>query len=53
MRLEEVEKEIQAVYRWFAEQAPGVRVQEHGRLAQLWAEFDSQVGEDEDHAVAF
>ncbi len=53
MRLEEVEKEIKAVYEWFAREAPGVQVQEHGRLADLWREFDSQVYEEGYHAEAF
>lgn len=53
MRLEEVEKEIKAVYEWFAREAPGVTVQEHGRLADLWREFDSQVYEEYETPQAF
>lgn len=48
MNIVEVEREIAAVYRWFAERAPGVRVQEAGRLADLWALFDRLVAEEGD-----
>lgn len=43
MDLVEVEREIEGFYRWFSANAPGVRVREVGRLAQLWREFDSRV----------
>lgn len=40
MGLAEVEEEIYHTYQWFAKEAPGVVVQEEGRLAQLWSAFD-------------
>lgn len=43
MMLEEAENEIASIYRWFAEEAPGVVVQEEGHLAQLWAFVDARV----------
>lgn len=43
MTLEEAENEIHGIYRWFAEEAPGVVVQEEGHLAQLWAVVDSHL----------
>lgn len=50
MSIEEVENDIYAHYRWFAEKAPGVVVREEGRLAQLWAAFDRLVKFEEDAA---
>lgn len=47
MKLQEIEDEIAHVYRWFAAEAPGVRVQEHGRLAQLWREFEFRIDAEE------
>lgn len=43
MAIEDVEAEIYNHYQWFAKEAPGVVVQEEGRLAQLWAAFDRLV----------
>lgn len=40
MSLTQVENEIHSIYRWFAQEAPGVTVQEEGHLAQLWALAD-------------
>lgn len=45
--LEETENEIAGVYRWFAREAPGVRVQEEGHLAQLWAVADAYYDKEE------
>lgn len=36
----EIENEISAIYKWYAKEAPGVTVQEVGRLANLWALAD-------------
>lgn len=40
MKLEEVEQAIYEHYQFFHITAPGVQVQEEGRLAQLWRAFD-------------
>ena len=42
--VEELDKEIERVYRWWANEAPGVTPREHGYLGQLWAARD-QYGE--------
>jgi hypothetical protein len=41
MTLEQAENEIAAIYRWFAQEAPGVTVREEGHLANLWAVADA------------
>lgn len=41
MDLDAVEREIYDQYQWFAREAPGVRVQESGHLADLWAVADA------------
>ena len=41
MDIESVEREIAATYVFFAENAPGIRVQETGHLADLWAVADA------------
>lgn len=46
MKLEEAENEISSIYRWFAQEAPGVAVREEGHLAQLWAFVDAQIAEE-------
>ena len=38
--VEELDKEIERVYRWWAVEAPGVTPREHGYLGQLWAARD-------------
>lgn len=43
MKLEEVEQAIYNHYQHFHREAPGVQVQEDGRLAQLWRAFDMLV----------
>jgi len=43
LTLEEIEKEINGYYKWFAENAGSVVVQEAGDLADLWALFDRGV----------
>lgn len=40
MNLEQVEREIYETYQWFHREAPSVKPQEHGRLAQLWRYVD-------------
>lgn len=44
LTLEEVESEIEAIYRWWHDKAPGVHPREVGRLADLWRVFDMKVG---------
>lgn len=44
--IEKTENEINAIYKWWANQAPGVTPREEGHLARLWAEFDRLAGED-------
>lgn len=36
LTLEEVENKIAGIYRFFAEEAPGVQAQEQGELGVLW-----------------
>lgn len=43
--IEKTEQEINAIYKWWAIQAPGVTPQETGHLAALWSEFDRLAGE--------
>ena len=38
--VEELDKEIERIYRWWAVEAPGVTPREHGYLGQLWAARD-------------
>ena len=38
--VEELDKEIERVYRWWAVEAPGVTPREYGYLGQLWAARD-------------
>lgn len=45
MSLEQVEQAIFDHYQFFHITAPGVVVQEEGRLAQLWRAFDMLVGD--------
>lgn len=40
MTVEEAEQEVYGIYQWFHREAPGTRVVEQGRLAQLWAYLD-------------
>lgn len=40
MNIDNIESEIQSHYRFFADQAPGVPVQEVGTLSQLWSLAD-------------
>ena len=44
MTVDELDKEIERVYRWWANEAPGVTPREYGYLGQLWAARD-QYGE--------
>lgn len=37
MNIEQVEKEIQGIYHFYADNAPGVTPVETGHLAELWA----------------
>ena len=48
MTLEEVEQEIANHYRFFHITAPGVRLREEGRLAQLWRYVDFYASDDVD-----
>lgn len=43
--------EIEARYRWFAEQAPGVTPKEVGTLGNLWRHADSLAERGLDHDV--
>lgn len=45
MTLDEVELRIFEHYQFFAKEAPGVKVQEVGDLAALWALADSMYAE--------
>lgn len=40
MNLEQVEQEIYETYQWFHREAPNVKPQEAGHLAQLWRYVD-------------
>jgi hypothetical protein len=44
--IEDIEQSIKRTYEFFAEAAPGVVVQEQGRLAQLWALADRAYAKD-------
>lgn len=44
--LDEAHEQISAIYKWFAQQAPGVTPQETGELRSLWAIAD-QLHEEE------
>lgn len=44
MTLAEIEDEIEATYKWWAEMKPGVKPQEVGRLADLWRAFEVAMG---------
>ena len=47
MNENELHEEVAAIYRWFAKEAPGVKVREEGRLASLWALIDQLEAQDE------
>lgn len=40
-RIAELEQGIATVYRWFAENAPGVTPKEEGHLGMMWEEADA------------
>lgn len=43
MTLESAEGEIYDIYQWMAREAPGIVVQEQGRLRELWAFVDREL----------
>lgn len=43
--ISELDDEIERVYLWWHENAPGVTPREHGYLGRLWSEWDRRVGD--------